>query len=86
MQMWMFGFHIVRNGKLWDQKYGDGMLRPHLTPYAVTVGDSFLEMNDSFRSHTNRLMENKLQMEVIQHMERLACSSYLIACMSDMLD
>ncbi|GFW26451.1 transposable element Tc1 transposase [Trichonephila clavipes] len=66
--------HIIRNGTLTGRRYADEILRPHVIPYAVAIGDSFVFQDDNARPHRARLVENMLEAETIQRMELPACS------------
>ncbi|GFW34426.1 transposable element Tcb2 transposase [Trichonephila clavipes] len=66
--------HIIRNGTLTGRRYADEILRPHVIPYAGSIGDSFVFQDDNARPHRARLVENMLEAETIQCMEWPACS------------
>ncbi|GFV41220.1 hypothetical protein TNCV_2979741 [Trichonephila clavipes] len=42
--------------------------------FLKAIGDSFLSMQDNARLHIPRFMENFLEAETIQRMERTVCS------------
>ncbi|GFV03495.1 transposable element Tcb2 transposase [Trichonephila clavipes] len=56
------------------RRYADEILRPHVIPYAGSIGDSFVFQDDNARPHRARLVENMLEAETIQRMEFPACS------------
>ncbi|GFW16949.1 transposable element Tcb2 transposase [Trichonephila clavipes] len=66
--------HIIRSGTLTGRRYADEILRPHVIPYAIAIGDSFVFLDDNARPHRARLVENMLEAETIQRMEWPACS------------
>ncbi|GFX69842.1 transposable element Tcb2 transposase [Trichonephila clavipes] len=66
--------HIIRNGTLTGRRYAGEILRPHVIPYAIAIGDSFVFQDDNARPHRARLVENMLEAETIQRMEWPACS------------
>ncbi|GFT61361.1 transposable element Tcb2 transposase [Trichonephila clavipes] len=39
--------HIIQNGTLTGRRYADEILRPHVTPYAGAIGDSFVFQDDN---------------------------------------
>ncbi|GFX06087.1 transposable element Tcb2 transposase [Trichonephila clavipes] len=39
--------HIIRNDTLTGRRYADEILRPHVTPYAGAIGDSFVFQDDN---------------------------------------
>ncbi|GFV32136.1 hypothetical protein TNCV_1674251 [Trichonephila clavipes] len=55
--------NIIRNGNLTAQRYANEILRSHVIPYAATIGDSFLLMQN--KAHTVRLMKSFLEAETI---------------------
>ncbi|GFX42608.1 transposable element Tcb2 transposase [Trichonephila clavipes] len=67
--------HIIRKGNLPAQKYANEMLRSHVELYSATVGDLFLLMRYNGRPYTAFTVENLIEAETIQRMERPACSS-----------
>ncbi|GFX54419.1 transposable element Tcb2 transposase [Trichonephila clavipes] len=66
--------HIIRNGTLTGRRYAYKILRPHVIPYAGSIGDSFVFQDDNARPHRSRMVENMLEAETIQRREWTACS------------
>ncbi|GFX09752.1 hypothetical protein TNCV_653511 [Trichonephila clavipes] len=65
--------HIIRNVNLIVQRYANEILRHHVIPWAVAIGDSFILIQD-YASHPPRLVENFLEAETVQRVEELSCS------------
>ncbi|GFY20110.1 transposable element Tcb2 transposase [Trichonephila clavipes] len=66
--------YIIRDGPLTARRYRDEILRPIVVPYAATIGDDFILMDDNSRPHRANLVEDSLFEEGIMRMEWPACS------------
>ncbi|GFX72678.1 transposable element Tcb2 transposase [Trichonephila clavipes] len=66
--------YIIRDGPLTARRYRDKILRPIVVPYAATIGDDFILMDDNCRPHRANLVEDFLFEEGIVRMEWPACS------------
>ncbi|GFU42135.1 transposable element Tcb1 transposase [Trichonephila clavipes] len=66
--------YIIREGLLTARRYRDEILRPIVVPYAATIGDDFILMDENCRPHRANLVEDFLFVEGIVQMEWSACS------------
>ncbi|GFV99171.1 transposable element Tcb2 transposase [Trichonephila clavipes] len=69
--------YIIRDGPLTSRRYRDEILRPIVVPYAATIGDNFILMDDNCRPHRANLVEDFLFEERIVRMEWPARSSVM---------
>nr|GBL91521.1 hypothetical protein AVEN_51963-1 [Araneus ventricosus]GBL91551.1 hypothetical protein AVEN_134454-1 [Araneus ventricosus] len=67
--------YIIRNGELTVQRCRDDILRPIVGPYAASIGDESILMDDNARPHCARLVDNFLFNEGILRMDWSAYSS-----------
>ncbi|GFX67257.1 transposable element Tcb2 transposase [Trichonephila clavipes] len=61
--------YIIRDGPLTARRYRDEILRPIVVPYAATIGDNFIFMDENCRPHRANLVEDFLFEEGIVRME-----------------
>ncbi|GFU56117.1 transposable element Tcb2 transposase [Trichonephila clavipes] len=61
--------YIIRDGPLTARRYSDEILRPIVVPYAATIGDDFILMDDNCRPHRASLVEDFLFKEGVVRME-----------------
>ncbi|GFV96193.1 transposable element Tcb2 transposase [Trichonephila clavipes] len=66
--------YIIRDGPLTARRYRDEILRPIVVPYAATIGDDFILMDDNCRPHRPNLVEDFLFEEGIIRKEWPASS------------
>ncbi|GFV21643.1 transposable element Tcb2 transposase [Trichonephila clavipes] len=66
--------YIIRDGPLTARRYKDEILRPIVVPYAVSIEDNFILMDDNCRPHRANLVEDFLFEEGIVRMKWPACS------------
>ncbi|GFW76784.1 transposable element Tcb2 transposase [Trichonephila clavipes] len=52
--------YIIRDGPLTARRYKDEILRPIVVPYAATIRDAFILMDDNCRPHRANLVEDFL--------------------------
>ncbi|GFY27916.1 transposable element Tcb1 transposase [Trichonephila clavipes] len=71
---WRTDLYIIRDGALTARRYRDEILRPIVAPYAATIGDDFILMDDNCRPHRANLVEDFFFEEGIVRMEWPACS------------
>ncbi|GFU85625.1 transposable element Tcb2 transposase [Trichonephila clavipes] len=67
--------YIIRDGPLTARRYRDEILRLIAVPYAATIGDDFILMDDNCRPHHANLVEDFLFEEEIIRMEWPVSSS-----------
>jgi hypothetical protein len=65
--------HVIA-GNLSGVRYRDEILHPIVRPYAGTVGDGFILMDDNVRPHRARVVTDYLENETIERMEWPSCS------------
>ncbi|GFV98498.1 transposable element Tcb2 transposase [Trichonephila clavipes] len=65
--------YIIRDGPLTAHRYRDEILRPIVVPYAATIGDDFILMDDNCMPPRANLAEDFLFEEGIFRMEWPAC-------------
>ncbi|GFW83805.1 transposable element Tcb2 transposase [Trichonephila clavipes] len=61
--------YIIRDGPLTARRYRDEIIRPIVVPYAATIGDDFILMDDNCRPRRANLVEDFLFEEGIVRME-----------------
>ncbi|GFY26022.1 transposable element Tcb2 transposase [Trichonephila clavipes] len=66
--------YIIRDGPLTAHRYRDKILRPIAVPYAASIGDAFILMDDNCRPHRANLVEDFLFEEGIVRREWQVCS------------
>ncbi|GFX45077.1 transposable element Tcb2 transposase [Trichonephila clavipes] len=66
--------YTIRDGSLTARRYTDEILRPIVVPYAATIGDDFILMDDNCRPHRANLVEDFIFEEGIVRMEWPGCS------------
>ncbi|GBM35827.1 Transposable element Tc3 transposase [Araneus ventricosus] len=66
--------HVFPSGTVNAQAYRDNILDAYVRPYAGAIGDDFLLQDDNARLHRARIVDDYLQQETIQRMERPARS------------
>ncbi|GFX89197.1 transposable element Tcb2 transposase [Trichonephila clavipes] len=66
--------YIIRDEPLTARRYREEILRPIVVPYAATIRDDFILMDNNCRPHRANLVEDFLFEEGIVRMEWPACS------------
>ncbi|GFW30985.1 transposable element Tcb2 transposase [Trichonephila clavipes] len=55
----------------------EGILDAYVDPYAVAIGDAFVQLNDNARPHRDCIVDAYLEHKTIQCMQRPSCSPNL---------
>lgn len=63
---------VVKNGSLTGVSYRNEIFAPFVRPYAGSIGDNFILMDDNARPHSARVVNQYLEEETIERMDEPA--------------